>query len=348
VNKQLLQNLNRVIQGSVRQIPFGAARQVVRWLAHDQRQTSEHITAVLHDALRSPDWELRLSAALAAARLGAVELHPAIRRMELPRDNRSGIDARERQAVFALRQACLSLLTGETPPPASSGPLDYDDSQAMRGHIMRCAAGVETAHRDWIWLLARSLSEPLPEPQHPTEPLPPGVVQDDEERFYLALGEQELCWVAPGEYWLGERDVVRAEALAQGFFILRGQLVGNPPELLDLEEAVTAAHRISDVEGAEVRLPTPDEWEMAARGMDGRLYPWGNSYETGWQALYSPCGAMGLAGGPGEWTVSPAPENELLACGYDRSLRCARRSPVDPNTRLRVRLVISYPDKSGT
>ena len=81
---------------------------------------------------------------------------------------------------------------------------------------------------------------------------------------------------------------------------------------------VNWAQAAAYAEWAGKRLPTEDEWEAAAGGLDGRAYPWGNQFQEGFAngagvsndtmpvesfpGARSPSGCFDLAGNAWEWT----------------------------------------------
>jgi formylglycine-generating enzyme required for sulfatase activity len=122
--------------------------------------------------------------------------------------------------------------------------------------------------------------------------------------YGLALpegGELELVYVPPGPYKTGEHGEAIA-TIARGYFlgrhdVTRGQYVSfckatghkdveHVPPLFKQEWGPDYPVVIVTLEDAhafcawsKTRLPTEPEWERAARGTDGRVYPWGNAWD---------------------------------------------------------------------
>jgi iron(II)-dependent oxidoreductase len=97
-------------------------------------------------------------------------------------------------------------------------------------------------------------------------------------------GEQPQCRVRLGAYWIGRTEVTNAQY--QAFVKATGHRPpdywqgGNPsPALMNYPVVgVKWEDAWAYCEWAGGRLPTELEWEKAARGTDGRVYPWGNRW----------------------------------------------------------------------
>jgi formylglycine-generating enzyme required for sulfatase activity len=131
------------------------------------------------------------------------------------------------------------------PPPKATAPVVPDGMLAV-------AAG--------SYIIGRNGADPLEQPQHKMD-LPAFFIDRTEvtnaayKKFVDATGHK------PPSNWSGK----------------------NPPDRRDNSPVtgVTWQDAADYAAWAGKRLPSEAEWEAAARGADGRIYPWGNEWRTG-------------------------------------------------------------------
>ena len=126
---------------------------------------------------------------------------------------------------------------------------------------------------------------------------------------------QRQCWTKDGWKWKGQRGGPDKQG---GVF----DLPNHPAVMVTWYEALAFCTWLGSKLGRDVTLPSEAQWERAARGPDGRIYPWegetitpdhANFDQTGINTTTtvgifpkgaSPCGALDMSGNVWEWTRS--------------------------------------------
>jgi hypothetical protein len=335
-------------------------RQIVRWLGRDYHEPTPGIVETLRSALADADWEVRVSAIIVSARIRAQVLHGAVRATVLPSPNEHGLSERDIRVLVASRIIAAESL-------ASANPDDMDRAQVILRqlsdaprHLVRSVLGLSVEQHDNAWLLLHALATPNELADPFPDPLPAGVTVFDRRAWLSRV--VELCWVSPQPHLVGGDHLqrenppgpsdVREYTPAVGYFITRRPLTAAmvqqlgvgplPPEAtvatrpadtpdsplaLTHDDALALCERISTHIGAVVTLPTADELECAARGTDGRRFPWGNGLEKVDAEVRSPHGVERFTSPVAQWTATRAADGTPLVLGGPLSPHCAGRAP---------------------
>jgi len=144
--------------------------------------------------------------------------------------------------------------------------------------------------------------------------------QQPQHEVYLSAYRIGRYPVTNMEYWAFVRATGHEPPRAWPGSVFEDGTANQPAGFVTYADAVAYCEWLSRATGKRYRLPTEAEWEKAARGTDGRFYPWGddwspdllNSKEAGPGHLtdvgtYSPGGdspyaVADMAGNLWEWT----------------------------------------------
>jgi len=260
-------------------------------------------------------------------------------------------DGKTRQIIV---RALVQLITA-----AQLDPVERARAGVALGHLGDPRPGVTTLEPDWVEIPAGSF-------QYGDKKETRQITQPYQISRHPVTVAQYAQFIAAGGY--EDPELRKAGFTAPETYSPVFQTPNHPQVGVSKIEAAAFSRWLAKKLGKRVRLPTEEEWERAARGTDGREFPWGASEDAASHAnvenaigytsavgLFpsgtSPEGCLDMAGNIWEWTGSPYKQGDLACAlrggafrrGADRA-RCASRQWDLPHLRdylIGFRVVVS-------
>jgi formylglycine-generating enzyme required for sulfatase activity len=203
-------------------------------------------------------------------------------------------------------------------------------------------------------LLAELLQPPAEPPQPAMKPEEPPAQSDETQQ------PEGMVLIPAGPFIYGEGEQQRTITLPAFWFDVYEVTNARYAEVRVIDvEPLKDQYPVTNVSWYQARqfclakgkrLPTEQEWEKAARGTDGRLYPWGNTYEPNFvnaenrvgaatsigrfEEGRSPYGLYDMAGNVMEWTGSGDDQAKVFRGGSwaasPQDVRVTSRSSTAP------------------
>ena len=187
-------------------------------------------------------------------------------------------------------------------------------------------------------------------------PLEPGAYRLGDARERVAALRRVLIgrWPVATAHFRTFTDATgRSVSAHLGRRLEAEQLADHPVTEVSFADAIDFCAWAAETLGRPVRLARGDEWEAAARGAEGRVWPWGDTFdpercncvESGWGWTVpvgahpegaASGGAEQMAGNVWEWVGDPADQDGWRTVRGGSYLdtawgvRCARALPADP------------------
>jgi formylglycine-generating enzyme required for sulfatase activity len=241
---------------------------------------------------------------------------------------------RSHLGVLAFSLAACGAPQGDAPVPSASGLAPSDSAPVASASIAPTAMATARAELASTGAGVVDLARPTAPPQPPRlDEAPAGMLWVPGGRFVMGCDDQgepdehPAHEVTVASFWLDATEVTNAaysecveasacrphsplNAAHNGYDDRSFRRPNQPVSGVSWDDASAYCHRLGK------RLPTEAEWERAARGDDGRRYPWGNEPPDPERAVFGtgatsdvgshplgrgPYGHLDLAGNVWEW-----------------------------------------------